>query len=171
MYGSGSNQDFQLGLGMQVGNAPQPVQIPYLLNIKQVAACKHSAALNKDGLLYLWGTGTFGVLQQPQIVHVQNFVKVSVMGDQGGALDRCGNVYVWGRNEHGQLGLGDTADRSKPDLVAALKGYIVSDIRMSDAFCFAFSRQKREKEECIAAKVHDKMVSNPLTVSHPLLTS
>ena len=39
------------------------------------------------------------------------------------AITETGAVYAWGRNEKGQLGLGDTKDRKCPTLVEALSGY------------------------------------------------
>jgi len=39
------------------------------------------------------------------------------------AITETGAVYAWGRNEKGQLGLGDTKDRKCPTLVNALSGY------------------------------------------------
>ena len=35
------------------------------------------------------------------------------------AITPPGEIYTWGWNEHGNLGLGDTKDRSEPTLVKA----------------------------------------------------
>jgi alpha-tubulin suppressor-like RCC1 family protein len=44
------------------------------------------------------------------------------------AIADTGAVYSWGRNDKGQLGLGDTKDRKCPTLVEALSGYRVVKI-------------------------------------------
>ena len=41
------------------------------------------------------------------------------------AITEEGKVYAWGRNEKGQLGLGDTKDRKCPTLVTGLSDYRV----------------------------------------------
>jgi alpha-tubulin suppressor-like RCC1 family protein len=44
-----------------------------------------------------------------------------------------GAVYAWGRNEAGQLGLGDTDDRFVPTLVTAISGYEVVEVATGKA--------------------------------------
>lgn len=41
------------------------------------------------------------------------------------AITEDGAVYAWGRNEKGQLGLGDTKDRKCPTLVSGLSDHRV----------------------------------------------
>lgn len=44
------------------------------------------------------------------------------------AIDDEGQVWAWGRNEAGQLGLGDQKDRQVPTLVPAISGYEVVEV-------------------------------------------
>jgi len=44
------------------------------------------------------------------------------------AIDESGQVFAWGRNENGQLGLGNTKDVMVPTLVQELTGYQVAEI-------------------------------------------
>lgn len=44
------------------------------------------------------------------------------------AITEDGEVYAWGRNEKGQLGLGDTDDRKVPTLIEELTGYDITEI-------------------------------------------
>ena len=44
------------------------------------------------------------------------------------AISDIGHVYGWGRNEKGQLGLGDTKDRKCPTLVKELTGHRVVSV-------------------------------------------
>ena len=44
------------------------------------------------------------------------------------AISDIGHVYGWGRNEKGQLGVGDTKDRKCPTLVKELTGHRVVSV-------------------------------------------
>ena len=47
-------------------------------------------------------------------------------GDYGsGAINSAGELWTWGRNNRGQLGLGDTTDRSSPTQVGSLTDWAV----------------------------------------------
>ncbi|PIO56334.1 hypothetical protein TELCIR_22267 [Teladorsagia circumcincta] len=43
-------------------------------------------------------------------------------------------IFAWGSNAHGQLGLGDTVPRSKPERVEALRGRDVLSIGVGSGF-------------------------------------
>ncbi|BDR54485.1 hypothetical protein KIMH_05960 [Bombiscardovia apis] len=89
----------------------------------------HTVALDSDSKAYSWGDNSFGQLGDGSTTaHLKpapitmpantKFVEVSAGYDQHSlALDDKGNVYAWGRNDKGQLGLGDTTNRSLPTLV------------------------------------------------------
>jgi len=49
------------------------------------------------------------------------------------AIADDGKVYAWGRNEAGQLGLGDTSDRFVPTLVNDITGYDVVEVATGKA--------------------------------------
>ena len=49
------------------------------------------------------------------------------------AIDDGGQVYAWGRNEDGQLGLGDSKDKMVPTLVQELTGYNIVEIATGKA--------------------------------------
>ena len=48
-----------------------------------------------------------------------------------------GRVFVWGRNTEGQLGLGDTTDRTTPTVVTALEGRRVVEVKLFYEYSFA----------------------------------
>merc|ERR1712151_738267 len=94
---------------------------------------------NGNGNLYCWGSNEYGELgldlnpimtgvwnkKTPQLV--RELVYYEVKHVSGGKHHTCAIVgadntlYCWGRNNKGQLGLGDTDDRYKPTLVESLK--------------------------------------------------
>ncbi|XP_010964433.2 E3 ISG15--protein ligase HERC5 isoform X1 [Camelus dromedarius] len=92
----------------------------------------HSLALAKGGELYAWGQNLHGQLgvgsectstPTPQIVeHLSGvpLVQISAGEAHSLALSMSGNVYSWGRNDFGQLGLGHTDNKDYPALIEAL---------------------------------------------------
>ena len=113
----GSSTDGQLG---HRGQRPSLVEIRGIL--RQVACGgAHTAALTDDGVLYIWGRGNEGQLGLGDLRPRAVPTLMKALGDKqagttvlqaacGGAhtLALCdnGEVYAWGLNEEGQLGLG-----------------------------------------------------------------
>merc|ERR1719160_2302798 len=67
---------------------------------------------------------------EPRMVHGINGKVVDIQYGQHHvlALTEHGGVYSWGRNEQGQLGVGDTKDHSEPQFVADLEDFRVHQI-------------------------------------------
>ncbi|XP_029290721.1 probable E3 ubiquitin-protein ligase HERC3 isoform X2 [Cottoperca gobio] len=106
---------------------PRPLKALCSIAVSQVACgSQHSVALTTDGQVYTWGQGSRGQLGlgkcKPDTNSPQNLrslsaiplVQVAAGGEQSFALSVSGAVFGWGRNECGQLGLGDTTDRRTP---------------------------------------------------------
>uniref|UniRef100_A0A3P9LC48 Probable E3 ubiquitin-protein ligase HERC4 n=1 Tax=Oryzias latipes TaxID=8090 RepID=A0A3P9LC48_ORYLA len=101
--------------------------------VSQVACgSRHTVALTKDGQVYTWGQNSRGQLglgkkgrsiSSPQCVRSLSgmpLVQVSAGGEHSFALSVSGSVFGWGRNDCGQLGLGDSQDRCTPTSVDSL---------------------------------------------------
>ncbi|GMF15482.1 unnamed protein product [Phytophthora lilii] len=109
----------------------------------------HSAAVTNDGTLYMWGETHWGQLGLPKEFEAaheslpvkcpllegdadESVVKISCGGTHTAALTNLGRVYVWGRGDSGQLGIGsawlkDTEDEgllgvSRPHLLEGFNG-------------------------------------------------
>uniref|UniRef100_A0A2K6A217 HECT and RLD domain containing E3 ubiquitin protein ligase 5 n=1 Tax=Mandrillus leucophaeus TaxID=9568 RepID=A0A2K6A217_MANLE len=92
----------------------------------------HSLALSKGGELFAWGQNLHGQLgvgrkfpstTTPQIVeHLAGvpLAQISAGEAHSMALSMSGNIYSWGKNEFGQLGLGHTESKDSPSLIEAL---------------------------------------------------
>lgn len=102
----------------------------------------HSIAIDRNGVLYSFGRGSFGLLgtgsNKDQLVPIQNefltmirkeneeneIIKIDCADEYSGALTKGGDLYVWGKNNQGQLGIGVgigvdmTESASYPTLVA-----------------------------------------------------
>jgi len=68
---------------------------------------------NTNGQL---GNGSVGGIELPSLVPglSTKIIDIAAGAAFSAALDEFGAVYVWGSNDHGQLGLGDLSDRSSP---------------------------------------------------------
>lgn len=99
----------------------------------------HSAFLTEVGEVYTVGCGIYGQLGHesdrdevvPMIVtHLssQPIVSIACGGSFMVALSEFGEVFTWGSNLKGQLGLGDFRDRNAPQAVESLSGKQIQQI-------------------------------------------
>jgi hypothetical protein len=80
--------------------------------------------MTADGNIYIWGTGVFGQFFTPHRVKAINGLqirdfKLSKCG-QAVLLTTNGQLYSWGFNAYGQLGVGDYNIRTSPELISSL---------------------------------------------------
>ncbi|NXF72756.1 HERC5 ligase, partial [Sclerurus mexicanus] len=87
----------------------------------------------EGGELFTWGQnahGQLGVGSQTTFIPEAQLVKrlkgiplaqITAGGAHSTAVSLSGAVYSWGKNDFGQLGLGDTEDRDCPSYVASLE--------------------------------------------------
>ncbi len=126
IYSWGDNAYGQLGLGTagynQDANSPQHVNKPSGVTFfTDIAACfNHSFALTDAGKIYSWGRNMNGELglgyydtpkTTPQLVSmpsgVEKFTSIAAGYNHTLALTDTGDIYSWGINDVGQLGLGN----------------------------------------------------------------
>lgn len=129
----GVNELGQLGNGTR-NNKDKPrinsaIQEPLL----QVASgATHSIALTKSGRVITWGGNRWGQLGDGQMtsstkIHVplqlrhRPVVSVACGENHSLVMTVGGNVYAWGENTQGQLGLSDTTNRLRPEQIKALR--------------------------------------------------
>ncbi|EPS68557.1 hypothetical protein M569_06211, partial [Genlisea aurea] len=96
-----------------------PVRVQGLRDVKVIAVgAFHNLALLDDGTVMAWGNNEYGQLgtgdtqprSQPVVVQGLsdlNLVDIAAGGWHSTALTIDGQVYGWGRGEHGRLGFGD----------------------------------------------------------------
>jgi alpha-tubulin suppressor-like RCC1 family protein len=117
----------------------------------------HTVSLKADGTVFAWGLGTSGQLglgttlaevgslvagatKPEQVLNpegtgiLQNIVKIAVGSNHTVALDKDGNVYTFGLNAQGQLGLGDITNRNLPELNPELSGIVDIFARFNTTF-------------------------------------
>lgn len=142
----GNNSNGQLGNGTN-DNSNIPVQVKIdedtnLSNIIKISVgTDHVLALSKDGKVYAWGLNTYGQLGQNNTTST-NYAKVVFGGDGASylsnivdisagaygsiALEKNGNVYVWGNGTYGEMGNKTTTSSNLPIKTTVEHGIQVS---------------------------------------------
>ncbi|EQC27454.1 hypothetical protein SDRG_14778 [Saprolegnia diclina VS20] len=148
----GHNKAGQLGLGHRNCRTesgwrsctPSVISTLTMHSVHQVAAgYHHSACITTQGELYTWGCGVDGRLgtnstttrDTPAIVHALKTLDVVPKIVRCGGRHTCivtatDELYTWGANDFGQLGLGDTRARSAPTLVTFPSSTRVLDVSL-----------------------------------------
>jgi alpha-tubulin suppressor-like RCC1 family protein len=94
-------------------------------NWKQVSGgARHTAVIKTDGTLWTWGYNTSGQLGTNDTTQRNtpvttfaggtNWKQVSSGGYHTAAIKTDGTLWIWGRNNNGQLGTNDTTQRNTP---------------------------------------------------------
>lgn len=123
----GANSYGQLGLGDLIDRL-KPTLVPLLNGTIQInAGGQHNLFLHMSGAVYGTGDNSVGQLGNNTntgyplpilIPPLQNIVQIeAALGLHSLFLNSNGQVFATGRNNLGQLGLGDTRDRRIPELI------------------------------------------------------
>ncbi|RLN04152.1 ultraviolet-B receptor UVR8-like [Panicum miliaceum] len=133
-----------------------PVRVQGLQKVRVIAVgAFHNLALTDDGILWAWGNNEYGQLgtgdTQPrsQPIRVEGLsdlllVDIAAGGWHSTALTNEGEVYAWGRGEHGRLGFGD--DKSShmvPLKVELLAGEDIVQVSCGGTHSVALTRDGR----------------------------
>ena len=134
IYTWGNNSFGMLG----IGHVEKEI-LPQKINLKNIigADCGelHTVAINKLNEIYAWGSDIYGQLglgktnqdyidgdnyryqTLPQKINLENVKTISCSYNHTMALTLTGEVYAWGSNSYGQLGLGHNVDQNSPQIV------------------------------------------------------
>lgn len=111
----------------------------------------HTLAVTNNGV-YAWGSSQFGqlglgkVLQcsTPELITsvAQEVIVDAVAGQYHSvALTADGRVFTWGWGVHGQLGHGNTDEKTTPTLVTSLLGVVIRSISAGHAHTLLLSTE------------------------------
>ncbi|XP_074308286.1 ultraviolet-B receptor UVR8-like [Silene latifolia] len=133
-----------------------PVRVQGLERVRLIAVgAFHNLALAEDGTLWAWGNNEYGQLgtgdTQPrsQPIPVQGLsgltlVDIAAGGWHSTTLTSEGEVYGWGRGEHGRLGFGDDkSSKMLPQKVQLLAGEDIVQVSCGGTHSVAMTRDGR----------------------------
>ena len=99
----------------------------------------YACGFNGEGQL---GIGNNTNQSTPQLLSKSDWSQIYAMGEWGGfsaGIDTSGDLYTWGYNATGQLGIGSTASQNSPQLVNAFGGVTVSKFSGAHGFNTGFT--------------------------------
>ena len=145
IYSWGHNGYCQLGNG-NTNQGLTPTVIPNAMvgrKVVQVACGSHHCLVRtSDGELFAWGqnncgqigTGSTSNQSTPKKITnpfaARKVVDVTCGQTSSMVVLETGEVYGWGYNGNGQLGLGNNINQLSPCRVAALQGVVVTKVRI-----------------------------------------
>lgn len=120
LYGWGQDDSRQLG-NLEHANVNYPVQIATDVNDVRAGA-EHTTILKTNGDVYVWGSNTYGQLGEEDYEDtpkkIYSGVKCICNGDyQTFLITDTNTLYATGKNDTGQLGLGNTTNKNDFTLV------------------------------------------------------
>ena len=145
VYVSGYNNRGSLGVG-HANNQTTPVKVSALNGTKinkVIFGSANTYYINENGEVYASGFNSYGQLGVGSTNDVTTATKISalngikiteVIRDGSSTWYRTeeGEVYVSGRNDYGQLGLGNTDDQTTPQKISALRWLTITDIILDE---------------------------------------
>ncbi|MDR2151308.1 MAG: hypothetical protein LBO72_00655 [Helicobacteraceae bacterium] len=153
-FGVGNNERGQLGLG-DLDNRASFEEIASLreANVTAIAAGEeHTLALDANGEVWASGHNGYNQLGFEKTEDRQVFAKIKSLSDvkitaiavgayHSFALDIDGKVWASGRNNRGQLGMGDSYDREVFTEVESLKDKVIAAIAVGAYHSFALDNE------------------------------
>lgn len=129
----GCNDLGQLGCNDRIAKEKPKVNSTITEVILQiVSGSQHTLALTKSGNVISWGGNRKGQLGDGQVnsstvplvlslLRHRPVISIACGESHSMALTIGGNIYSWGENSQGQLGLGDTTPRLRAELIRSLR--------------------------------------------------
>uniref|UniRef100_A0A667YA66 HECT and RLD domain containing E3 ubiquitin protein ligase 4 n=1 Tax=Myripristis murdjan TaxID=586833 RepID=A0A667YA66_9TELE len=152
VYTCGCNDLGQLGHEKSRKKPEQVVALDAQIIVAVSCGEAHTLALNDKGQVFSWGLGSDGQLglnnfeecvRVPRNIKSLSDVQIAQVACgywHSHALSRGGQVFSWGQNRYGQLGLGvDGQGISTPQIIQSLQGIPFAQISAGGAHSFALT--------------------------------
>jgi alpha-tubulin suppressor-like RCC1 family protein len=146
LYAWGRGDLGVLGLGNTTGYS-SPKQVGALSDWRVVSSSSilNTLSVKTDGTLWSWGNNFYGQLglgnttrysSPKQVGSLTSWLTVSAGSySSTAAIKTDGTLWTWGQNNFGQLGLGNTVDRSSPSQVGSLTNW--ARLGAGNSYCLA----------------------------------
>jgi alpha-tubulin suppressor-like RCC1 family protein len=139
----------QLGHGNTVDHT-EPFIVDKISLVMQVeCAAESTIARTSDGNVYTWGSGAHGCLGhsdtqdrlEPTLVANLQGANIALVAGGGHTMFACTEreVYGWGLNNCGQVGLGHHDEVHKPQVIDVLRGMTVRDLKCGGSHTLALA--------------------------------
>jgi alpha-tubulin suppressor-like RCC1 family protein len=145
------------GKKRRLSNATSPNVVPSLsgLHVRSISCGDmNCAAVLAHGMLFTWGEASLGKLGHgfnqkrqltPNLVRgaltEERVTSVSLGFEHSGCVTESGNIYTWGNNFYGRLGLGDENNRYTPTLVSSLSNSFMISVSCGGYHTMAINRK------------------------------
>ncbi|KAK3591313.1 hypothetical protein CHS0354_028420 [Potamilus streckersoni] len=156
VFSWGDNSRGQLGRGpvnTQEAKTPKLIKalVPYTV-IQIASGNNHCLALTDNGMIFSWGDNRFCQLglgnsmencDKPNPIQCLQGIPVAQVATGGChsfILSQSGQVFGWGKNSFGQLGISDEKDRPHPSLCKSLKNQKVKYITCGEDHTVALTQ-------------------------------
>uniref|UniRef100_A0A671XKK8 HECT and RLD domain containing E3 ubiquitin protein ligase 4 n=1 Tax=Sparus aurata TaxID=8175 RepID=A0A671XKK8_SPAAU len=152
VYTCGCNDLGQLGHEKSRKKPEQVVALDAQIIVAVSCGQSHTLALNDKGQIFSWGLGSDGQLglnnfeecvRVPRNIKSLSDVQIAQVACgywHSHALSRGGQVFSWGQNRYGQLGLGINGQSiSTPQIIQSLQGIPFAQISAGGAHSFALT--------------------------------
>ncbi|XP_065359238.1 probable E3 ubiquitin-protein ligase HERC4 isoform X2 [Calliphora vicina] len=155
IFSCGSNDNGQLGHELPTKRPQLITELENYVITSISCGSRHSMALNEWGQIFTWGHNDYGqlgitncpdVVTQPKIVRnlvSKHVVQIACGSNHSLALTNCGELYAWGSNIYGQLGVASTSDlvhSNVPRLITSLQGIPIAFIICGGNHSFVISK-------------------------------
>jgi alpha-tubulin suppressor-like RCC1 family protein len=152
VWAFGINRNGEIAQPVSVPCLFTPTRINSLSNIATISAGEnHGLALGLNGEVWSFGSKKDGKLgtgrrfanqhSPVKISNLQNIIQISSGFDHNLAIDSNYQVWSWGNNNFGQLGLGDTNSRNVPEKIPTLDNIEKAVCGGNSSFAFTFDKQ------------------------------